>query len=278
MFNNRTLLIATKHKKENVIAPLFKNAFDLNSKLSFNFDTDTLGTFTGEIERKNDPLTTLRNKCLLAMELEDADLAVANEGSFGPHPQLIFAPADNELAIFMDKKNGIEIIACETSMNTNFGGRVVESFEDLLRFANDSKFPSHALILRGDEHSNDDLIKGITTREELEKAYSFILKNHGSVFAETDMRAMFNPSRMLVIEKVFKKLINKINSKCPHCSAIGFDIVDYKFGLPCSNCGFKTKSVLAHHYQCKKCNYKGEKLYPGGVLFEDPMYCDICNP
>ena len=278
MFNNRTLVIATKHKKEKVIAPLFKNAFDLNCSVSHSFDTDTLGTFTGEIERVNDPLTTLRNKCILAMELEGSDLAVANEGSFGPHPQLIFAPADNELAIFIDKKNDIEIIASETSMNTNFGGRKVDSFEDLLRFANDSKFPSHALILRKDERSIENIFKGITTHQDLEDAYTFLFEKHETVFAETDMRAMFNPSRMLVIENVFKKLIDKMNSKCPHCSTIGFDIVTYKRGLPCSNCGFKTNSLLAYQYQCKKCNYNEEKLYPNGILFEEPTYCDICNP
>ena len=278
MFNNRTLLIATKHKKDKVIAPLFKKAFDLNSKLSLNFDTDTLGTFTGEIERVNDPITTLRNKCLLAMDQEGSDLAVANEGSFGPHPKIIFAPADNELVIFIDRKNDIEIISSETSLNTNFGGRMVDSFSDLLNFASDSKFPSHALILRKDEHSKENIFKGITTHDHLKEAYTFLFENYGTVFAETDMRAMYNPTRMFVIERVFEKLIEKINCKCPHCSTIGFDIVIYKRGLPCSQCGFKTNSILAHQYQCKKCNYNEDKIYPNGFLFEDPMYCDICNP
>ena len=278
MFDNRILLIATKHKKEYVISPLFKKAFDLDSKTSLNFDTDSLGTFTGEIERLNDPITTLRNKCLLAMELEGSDLAVANEGSFGPHPQFFFAPVDNELAIFIDKKNGIEIIASETSMDTNFGGRFVNSYEDLLSFASDSKFPSHALILRKQEHSNEHLYKGITNHEELKVAYSFLFNSFGTVFAETDMRALYNPSRMKVIEKVFEKLIEKINCICPNCSTIGFDIVSSKPGLPCSQCGFKTQSILLHQYQCNKCNYLEDKLYPNGILKEDPMYCDICNP
>ena len=237
MFIDRELLIVTKHQKDKVIAPLFKKAFNLNCKPSLNFDTDSFGTFTGEIERLNDPITTLRNKCLLAMESENSDLAVANEGSFGPHSQLFFAPVDNELAIFIDKKYGIEIIASETSMDTNFGGRFVNSYEDLLSFANDSKFPSHALILREQEHSNEPLFKGITTQDELKEAYTFLFKNYGTVFAETDMRAMYNPSRMEVINKVFEKLIGKINCKCPICCTIGFDIVSSKPGLPCSQCG-----------------------------------------
>lgn len=278
MFNQRTLLIVTKHQKEKVISPLFEKAFHLKSKISNSFDTDLMGTFTGEIERRNDPLTTLRNKCLGAMNLESADLAVANEGSFGPHPQFYFAPVDNELAIFIDKKNDIEIVASEASMNTNFGGRFVGSFDDLLKFALECQFPSHAMILRKDQNSKEDIFKGIVSEEKLYVAYSFLKNKYPHVFAETDMRALYNPSRMLVIESVFEKLINKINNTCPHCNTIGFDIIDFKTGLPCSNCGFKTKSVLSHHYQCKKCNYSEERFYPNGPLYEDPMYCDICNP
>jgi hypothetical protein len=278
MFDNRILLIATKHQKETVIGPLFKKSFDLNSKISVNFDTDSLGTFTGEVERINDPLTTLKNKCLLAMDIEGEDLAVANEGSFGPHPQFYFAPVDNELAIFIDKVNGIEIIASETTLNTNFSGRVVHSYQDLLSFANESKFPSHALILRKEEDFKDDVFKGISSTDDLISAFHFIFNKYGSVFAETDMRAMYNPSRMLVIEKVFEKLIKKINSKCPQCSTIGFDAVFSKPGLPCNQCGFNTRSILLHHYQCKKCDYSEDKLFPNGFLKEDPMYCDICNP
>ena len=91
MFEGRTLIIATKHQKEKVIVPLFEKQFGARCKVSINFDTDTLGTFTGEIEREHDALTTLRNKCLMAMELNNCDLGVANEGSFGPHPELIFS-------------------------------------------------------------------------------------------------------------------------------------------------------------------------------------------
>jgi hypothetical protein len=278
MFNNRTLLIVTKHQKEKVISHLFEKYFNLKSIVSKSFDTDTLGTFSGEIERLEDPVSTLRNKCLQGMDFDNADLAVANEGSFGPHPQFYFAPVDNELAIFIDKKNQIEIIASEMSMSTNFNGRFVQSYDDLLSFAAECKFPSHAIILRKDQNFKEDIFKGITSLESLSLAYDFLSKKYKTVFAETDMRAMFNPTRMLVIEKVFEKLINKIKCCCPKCNSIGFDVVNYKIGLPCINCGFKTNSILSHIYQCQKCKYQEEKLYPNGVFTEDPMYCDICNP
>ena len=278
MFDQRTLLIVTKHQKEKIITPLFKKAFNITCKVSSDFDTDLLGTFTGEIERTDNPYSTLRNKCLQGMKAENSDLAVASEGSFGPHPQLYFAPADHEIAIFIDLKNNIEIAASETSMKTNFNGRLVKSFNDLLSFAEECNFPSHAIILRKDQQCKAPIFKGITTIESLNKAYEFLIQKYNSVFAETDMRAMYNPSRMLVIEKVFKNLIKKIKSCCPQCKTIGFDIMEVKKGLPCMNCGFKTKSVLAYNYQCKKCNYLEERRHPNGIFFEDPMYCDICNP
>ena len=82
MFNGRRLLIVTKHQKEKVIAPLLEKELGVKCMVTENFDTDVLGTFTGEIERVHDPVTTARNKCHMAMELSDCDLAIASEGSF----------------------------------------------------------------------------------------------------------------------------------------------------------------------------------------------------
>lgn len=212
------------------------------------------------------------------MEMNESDLAVANEGSFGPHSQLYFAHANHELVILIDKKNGIELIASQISMSTNFSGNSFNQWTDLLFFSESVSFPSHAIILRKDRESNDDIFKGIITIDELKSCFDFILNKYGSVYAETDMRAMHNPTRMLVIENAFKKLIDKINSRCPHCNAIGFDVVTVKAGLPCSLCGFKTKSTLSHIYGCNKCNYQEEKKFPNDVKEEDPMYCDRCNP
>ena len=80
MFENRKLLIATKHGKEQVIAPLVEQALGVSCFVTTKFDTDTLGTFSGEVPRKEDALSTLRNKCLLAMEKNGCELGIANEG------------------------------------------------------------------------------------------------------------------------------------------------------------------------------------------------------
>jgi hypothetical protein len=56
MFKGRKLIIATKHKKEIVIAPILEKGLGVKCFTDETFDTDRLGTFTGEIERKLDPI------------------------------------------------------------------------------------------------------------------------------------------------------------------------------------------------------------------------------
>ena len=278
MFQGRNLLIATKHEKEKVIAPILEKELGVKCIVTSNLDTDQLGTFTGEIDRKDDPITTARNKCLMAMDLLDCDLAIASEGSFGSHPTIFFAPADDEFLLLIDKKNNIEISVRELSLETNFNGSEIKTKEELQEFATKSNFPSHGLILRKSKEELEGITKGIIDEKLLNSTFFKLIKNYGTAYIETDMRAMFNPSRMKVIEKATLKLVKKIKSVCPNCKTPGFGIVDRKVGLPCNQCRFPTKSTLSYLYNCQKCNYKKEEEFPNGKQTEDPMYCDICNP
>lgn len=278
MFEGRKLVIATKHNKEKVIAPILELGLGVNCFLPKNFDTDTLGTFTGEVDRELHPLAAVRQKCLMAMELSNCDLGVANEGSFGPHPTLFFANADDEFLIFIDKKNNLEIIVRELSLETNFNASEIKNEQELLEFAKMTKFPSHALILRKTKNEKTEIIKGITNEEDLKIKFSRMLEKYGSVYAETDMRAMYNPSRMNVIQNAAKKLIDKVKSLCPQCNAPGFGVTDAKKGLECILCGTPTNTTLSFIYTCQKCHFSKEELYPHKKMTEDPMYCDYCNP
>ncbi|MEN9977663.1 MAG: hypothetical protein RLZZ569_288, partial [Bacteroidota bacterium] len=67
MFQGRKLIIATKHQKEKIIAPIMEEALEVNALLVENFDTDVFGTFSGEIKRLDDALSTARNKCNRAL-------------------------------------------------------------------------------------------------------------------------------------------------------------------------------------------------------------------
>ena len=278
MFAGRKVLIATKHKKELVMAPILEKELAITCFVSEQFDTDILGTFSGEIERKNDALTTLRNKCILAANATKSDFVIASEGSFGAHPSIFFAHANQELVMLKDFKNDLEIIAKEISLETNFNGQKISTETELLTFAEKVNFPSHALILKDNDVSFSTIYKGIQSEEVLLEKFHELLKKSGFVYVETDMRAMYNPTRMKVIEKATWQLIEKIKSICPSCKTPGFDIVDAVSGLPCELCKCPTRSTLYYMYQCKKCNYSCKKMFPRGIAYEDPTYCDTCNP
>jgi hypothetical protein len=278
MFKGRRLVIATKHEKEKVIAPLLEQALGVFCFVQDGFDTDSLGTFTGEIERALDPVATARQKCLLAMALSNCDLGIASEGSFGPHPSMFFVSADDEFLIFIDRKNDLEIIVRELSTETNYNEREIETEKELFDFAKLVKFPSHGLILCKSKNDMSAMSKGITDEIQLKKAFKRLMDKSHSIYAATDMRAMFNPSRMAVIENAAKKLAVKVNSCCPQCDIPGFGVTDAKKGLACGLCGSPTNSTLSFIYACQKCGFTKEDMYPHQKTTEDPTYCDYCNP
>ncbi|MBC7486156.1 MAG: hypothetical protein H7282_05340 [Cytophagaceae bacterium] len=277
LFKNRTLLIATKHKKEQVLLPLFEKHLKVQCIVSENFNTDIFGTFSGEKERTDSPLETAKNKCLSALEQYKCELVISSEGSFGMHPYNIFCKADEEVLLFMDKKNNITISHCEISTQTNFNGKYIYSLEELSEFSRLCKFPSHALIMRSHCDDATDIVKGISTKAALFTHYKNFHSWYGKAFVETDMRAMHNPMRMQVIKKSAQKLIEKIISLCPQCATPGFCITNSIKGLICKLCGLPTRSTLAYEYHCQSCGWTKVKPYPYGEK-EEPLYCDHCNP
>ena len=277
LFNGRKIVIATKHHKEKVIGPILENTFKVNCIIAQNFDTDNFGTFTGEIERLDNPYTVAKNKCLLAMDLNNCDMAIASEGSFGPHPTLGFVYIDEEILVFVDKKNNLEISTRELSLETNFNGQEVTSEDQLTKFATSIKFPSHGLILRKSIIDHTGILKGITDWELLSKHFKVLKHKYGAAYVETDMRAMYNPTRMKVIQLAAIKLAEKINTPCPFCHMPGYGISAAIPGLTCGQCGFPTKSTIAYEYKCNSC-HASEVIKSPHDKQEDPMFCDFCNP
>ena len=277
-YRDQKVVIATMHAKEKVIAPLLEKQLKVKCILPDNINTDQFGTFSGEVERKLSPIDTLRKKCEAAMSMTNCKLAVASEGSFGAHPFIGLTSADEEFILFKDNIHNIEVFAKKLSTNTNFGGQAVQNIQELQEFARRSIFPSHSLIIRNAQGQTAYLAKGISSKKELEQHFEVCFKEFGSAFAETDMRANHNPSRMEVIKETTSALIEKIKRFCPACECPGFDIEEFTEGLPCGACGQATKSILNSVYKCQKCGHKETVLYPKNKKFEDPMYCDYCNP
>lgn len=266
------------HGKEKAMTPILKQHLGVIPKLVPSLDTDSLGTFTGEVERIQSPLETLRKKCELAITIAGGDLAIASEGSFGAHPNAFFAHANDELVMLIDTKNSLEIVARELTTDTNFNGCEIESEKQLEDFAKKAFFPSHAIILRNGLDRKEKIVKGIQDKDLLFATFDEILTEYGTVYAETDMRAMHNPTRMQVIAKATLNLMEKIAQTCPKCHTPGFSVTEVIAGLPCDLCAQPSRSTMAHIKECTQCRYSETIPFPNNKKTEDPMYCDYCNP
>lgn len=277
-FEGRDLVIATMHGKEQAIGPLLTDALGVQICVPKAFDTDAFGTFTGEIERQGDARAAARAKCEAALARTGCDLAVATEGSFGPHPTALFLPAHEELILLLDARHGIEIVAIERTTDTNYLSAEVRTHAELQEFARRAHFPSHALILRRDATSSTDLIKGITDPAHLTAVFSALRANYGKATVETDMRAHLNPTRMHVLRKAATRLIDKAASTCPTCDTPGFDVSGFERGLPCRACNTPTPSILSYTYMCSNCSFCLDVRHPHGLTAEDPRHCPRCNP
>ncbi|AFY53355.1 hypothetical protein Riv7116_0768 [Rivularia sp. PCC 7116] len=281
-FENRIAVLATMHKKERVIAPLLDKELGIKVTVPQNFNTDKFGSFTREIERSGSQIEAARLKAQQALLVTGESLAIASEGSFAPHPSLPYIPCNRELVILIDLKNDLEIIGEELSTDTNHNHLKVSNIQQALEFADKVGFPQHGLVVMLNDYpeNNEEIIKGINTEAALTEAINSALKksSNGAVHLETDMRAMYNPTRMKNIGKATLNLIEKINSLCPNCSTPGFDIVQQIPGLPCEWCSAPTTLTKSVIYKCQKCGFRKEKSSPQGKQFAEPAQCIYCNP
>ena len=281
IFKNRTAVLITKHKKDEVIFPILA-PMGMNLKLLDTIDTDTFGTFTRDIDRKGTQLEAARYKALKAIEETGESIAIASEGSFGAHPTIFFAPANVELVLLIDTVNNIEIAGWEISTATNHSHKEVSSVWEAIKFANECDFPSHGMVVRpnADGNNHDILFKGITSEKTLEEAVKKCIdkSQDGKALIETDMRAVYNPKRNKVIEMAAINLLNKIKNLCPECNWPALEITEWVKGLPCENCFFPTRGITKHIYQCKKCNHKKEVEHPNNHKYSEARFCDFCNP
>jgi hypothetical protein len=277
-FAGRTIIIASRHQKEEVIAPILRKYLGCHCKVPADLDTDQLGTFSGEVPRQYSPIEAARQKGRMALSEVGGDLCIASEGSFGAHPWLPFQAANEELVLLIDYKNGLEVAVSKLSLETNFNGQHIVSLDELRSFAEKALFPSHRLIIRKNQKSHTGIVKGINTWTALQLAFESTMNKWGEVYVETDMRAMYNPLRMETIRFTTLKLIEKLQTCCPKCGTPGFGVVRQAAGLPCSVCSQPTRSLMGCTYGCQRCHFEEHKLFPQDKTSEDPAYCDYCNP
>lgn len=270
------------HHKEKVIAPILEHELGIQVIVPPNFNTDCFGTFTRETKRLGNQIEAARLKAEKVLAITGETLAFASEGTFGPHPAIPFIACNQEVVVLLDKANQLEIIGQEFSTETNYSHMLVNSVQQADEFANQVGFPEHALVVMptASPKNNSEIIKGITTKEQLWSAVRFFLNMTGNsqVHIETDMRALYNPTRMKNIAKATHDLIRKISNVCPKCSWPSWQVVQRKKGLRCAACNLPTNLTLSVIYKCKKCDFTKETLFPDKWEKADPSQCIYCNP
>ncbi len=278
-FADRAAAIATMHGKERAIAPPIEAALGLRAIVPPDFDTDAFGTFTRDVPRLADQRETARRKAYAAMELLGATVAIASEGSFGPHPALPLVPCDRELVVLCDREHGLEVWGEVLTVETNFASQWVGDVAAAIAFAQRVGFPDHGLVVLPAAASAKQAIhKGITTEAALIAAVEALLSRSPTVRLETDMRAMHNPTRMRAIAQATTDLIRKLKQQCPQCGLPGFDVASVRRGLPCGLCGLPTQAPRAHIYRCQRCHHEQELSLTDDNPTADPATCPVCNP
>ncbi len=280
-FEGRVLGVATQHGKERVIAPAFMRSLPLSGvKAIVGVDTDRFGTFSGDVQRVNDPSTTALAKAKHGADLSGLDLVIASEGSFAPYPPAPFLSCNEELLLLYDARDEATFEHRHVSLDTVFGEEKCGSIREVMQFVERMKFPEHGVILRPREHwtPGDAVHKGIHDPALLIKQAEAMLNFHGSVLVGTDMRAMSNPTRMRVIEEATGHFVKELTTTCPQCNAMHFRITGTEPGLPCALCGSPTASIRAHVRTCTTCGCSEQQLRQDGKHEEDPRFCDHCNP
>lgn len=272
-------VIATMHRKEESIAPLVEAHLGARPQIPQDFDTDRFGTFTGDIHRPDHARATARLKAA-ALDLTGETLAIASEGSFGPHPQIPFLACNRELVLLLDRRHQLEIVGEYLSTDTNYRHQTIRDLEAALAFAQAVGFPSHGLVVKPQGSGADLWVKGIVSEARLVETVTTALRQdpQGEVWLETDMRALYNPTRMGIIAQATAQLMATLARPCPQCQYPGFALVRELPGLPCSLCGSPTLLTQTQVYQCHHCQHQHHQPRADQPGSADPAHCPYCNP
>ncbi len=276
-YSGETVFFATKHGKEELIAPLFRKL--AMSCVQVDIDTDQFGTFAGEVERKDSALETLRKKIKAAAAITPhGRLFLASEGSFGPDPFLPFFQADLESLLLWDRELKCEIYAEHLCRSPRHAEMIISADDDTEEFLARVDLPNHAVIVRP-EGLFSPIFKGLHHRDEITRAVRACAPHSttGKVMIATDLRANHNKTRRDAILKAADALITKLCSLCPACKVPGFASACGIPGLPCEDCDEPTAVSKAWRWDCAKCNYTEERARPDGrttITAAESAYCD----
>jgi hypothetical protein len=292
-YRGETIHFATQHQKERVVRIPFAVKLGAVVVAWRGFDTDSLGTFTGEVDRPGSPREMAVRKALEAARSAPNGCGIGSEGSVGPDPRVPFLTSNEEFLAFVDTGRQITVVESLVHYRPVYHSIVVGPNDDISQFLQTAKFGSHGVtltatvagserkgILRRRPQPALRVVKGLRCLEELEAARRDLhtIASDGTLRLSSDFRAHENPTRMRVIGRVARVLAIRLASPCPSCRAPGFGVVGWEAGLPCRVCG--SASEVASHaiYGCEACSHRELRPRPDGKREIDPSACAFCNP
>lgn len=276
-YDGAAAVLATRHDKLPLIAPAF-DLLGLTIEVEA-VDTDSLGTFTGEVERTANQWNTAVAKARLGMQATGATIGIASEGAIGPSPSMPYVISATELIVLVDDELGIVVGETEVLFDIvvgSFDAAPGEPLDDHLRRA---EFPEHGLIVMPSVGARSPIHKGIHDRDELDRAIADCaeVSTDGRARVMTDLRAHHCPSRRPIIAAAASRLAARLAACCPACATPGWGIVRANRGAPCSACGDEVDIVTGYVEGCQRCPAELALPLPGRAT-ADPARCPSCNP
>ncbi|UYO38038.1 hypothetical protein KQX62_14960 [Rhodopseudomonas palustris] len=281
-YAGRRATLTTMHGKQTVIMPVFRDRLGLSIEVAPGIDTDTLGTFTGEVPR----LGTIRDaaiaKARLGIAATGLPIAIASEGSYGPHPQIPFVAGGIELMVLLDDERGIVVTEHLIDDAPVFGHAIASNVGVISGFLRQIDFPNHAVVVRANAPADGDaaIHKGVRTTASLAEVIALCAASSrdGQALIQTDMRAHMNPTRMATIGRLATMLCSRLATGCPGCGLPGYGQIGVETGLPCSACGAPSLLVRHRIFGCASCDHSELRPRSDGRADADPAQCPECNP
>ena len=278
-YTGKVAVLSTKHEKLPLIGPPLERTVGMHVE-AIAVDTDSLGTFSGDIPRLGSPLETAIAKAHLGMSATGNSIGIASEGSIGPDPQIPFVNADLEVVVLVDGVAGIVISEVFSSRDIMAAETTSQSGNDLEQFLFEADFPSHQMIVRPNSGEMRPIYKGIANVDELNTAISSCapVSTDGLAYIGTDLRAHACPSRQKIIVSAAERLGVRVASLCPACGIPGWGRVDILFGIPCAWCGTPVAKPRAEINACVVCDHRETRQIVSEKVVADPATCPECNP
>jgi len=259
-------VLLTRHQKATWIASALAEA-DFQIVEHTGFDTDQLGTFSGQIKRKKDAKATAEHKAKLACELTQSRYGLGSEGSFFLHP-IANVTWEQEFICLLDSKKNKAVFGVSEGPAT-VTAQTIESTEavhDIGLYAGEQKWMWQDTAMKWHKALTLQDLHTLITDKKVTFPFAIV----------PDYRAMHCPGRQTMIAHAANNLVHRLMSVCPQCGATDFVYEKPQTGLPCSACSLPTTQAKGWWAECAECGYKNIKAV--SETHADPVNCAFCNP